>query len=193
MPPRLYAVVAALLVAVSGCSGSGTPTPSPTSGIAGVQVFPGLAHKHVAGPVTYPEHPPVGGPHWPAQAGGVLGWQKCGVYDEPVVDEFAVHSIEHGAVWISYRPGLPVSDVAQLATLAQIRPAYVLVAPYPGLTSPVVATTWGLQLRVDSASDPRLAEFTRTYAGGGQGEELGADCAHGSTIAQAKAALAAAG
>jgi hypothetical protein len=179
-----------LVVAVAGCSaGSSTPKPSAPS-IAGVQVFSDLSHKHVAGPVVYPQHPPVGGPHWPPTAGGVLGWQRCGIYTEPVVDEFAVHSLEHGAVWLTYRPGLPAAAVTSLASLAGIRPAYVLVSPYPGQPAPVMATAWGLQLSVDSVDDPRLAEFTRGYAGGAQGQEPGADCAHGSTVEQAKAALA---
>jgi len=58
------------------------------------------------------------------------------------------------------------------------------------LVSPVEVTAWGAQLAVTDPTDVRLAQFTRTYAGGGQGGELGADCAHGSTVAQAQAALA---
>jgi len=185
--------LSALLVAVvvAGCSGDDEPTPVPTPTITGVQVYPGLSHDHVDKAVTYPLHPPVGGPHWPAKARGVLGWMRCGSYSEPVVDEFAVHSLEHGAVWLTYRPGLAPAGVTALQTLASIRPAYALVSPYPGQAAPVVASAWGLQLAVDSADDPRLAEFMRSYAGGAQGGEPGADCANGSTLEQAKGALAA--
>lgn len=181
----------ALLIA--GCSssgGSGTATPTPTSGISGVVLTTGLAHDHVTHHVDYPVHPPVGGPHWPPSAFGAIGWMACGVYTEPVVDEFAVHSLEHGAVWVTYLPSLPAAAVAQLRQLAGIRPDYVLVSPYPGQTSPVEVTAWGAQLAVTDPADVRLAQFTRTYAGGGQGGELGADCAHGSDVAQAQAALA---
>ncbi|HUR15051.1 MAG TPA: DUF3105 domain-containing protein [Mycobacteriales bacterium] len=185
-----------LCVALAACSGGGsgsatpTPTPSATPDIPGVVLTQGLAHTHVAHRVDYPTHPPVGGPHWPPSAFGALGWQACAVYTVPVVDEFAVHSLEHGAVWITYLPTVPDSVVAQLRLLAGIRPAYVLVSPYPGQGSPVMVTAWGAQLGVTSATDDRLADFVRTYAGGGQGGELGGDCAHGSTVEQAEAALA---
>jgi hypothetical protein len=93
-------------------------------------------------------------------------------------------------VWVTYLPSLPAAGVAQLRLLAGIRPDYVLVSPYPGQSSPVEVTAWGAQLGVTDPTDPRLAQFTRAFAGGGQGGELGADCAHGSDLQQAQAALA---
>jgi hypothetical protein len=68
---------------------------------------------------------------------------------------------------------------------------YELVSPYPSEASPITATAWGLQLQVATATDPRLVEFIRNYAGGAQGGEPGADCAHGSTLDQATAAVGA--
>lgn len=195
---RVVGTIGAVLLGllVTGCSGGAAkpPVSEPdlTPSIAGVQTFTNLSHEHIAGPVRYPQHPPVGGPHWPPRTKDVLGWQACAAYDAPVVDEFAVHSLEHGAVWLSYRPDLPADQVATLRSLIGIRPEHVLVSPYPGQAAPVVATAWGLQLAVDSGSDPRLIEFTRSFAGGGQGGELGADCAHGATLTQARVARAAA-
>ena len=188
-------VVPAAVLALAGCSGGGgkatpTPTPAVSGEIAGVKAYPGQSHEHVTRKVDYPNHPPTGGPHWAPTGLGVYGWQACAVYGEPVVDEFAVHSLEHGAVWLTYLPSAPSTDVAQLKALDGIRPAYVIVSPYPAQASPVMATAWGLQLGVSSASDPRLAQFVRQYAGGGQGGEYGADCAHGSTLQQARDALA---
>lgn len=195
-----FVVPALLIAALAGCSGgkgtpAASPTPAPTlsTDIPGVVQYPDQVHTHVTHRVDYPHHPPTGGPHWAPIGLGVYGWQACAVYTEPVVDEFAVHSLEHGAVWLTYLPTVPAKDVAALAALDGIRPAYVLVSPYPGQPSPIMATAWGLQLGVTSATDPRLAEFVRQYAGGGQGGEYGADCAHGSTVAQAKGALARSG
>jgi len=192
---RLPLTILGLALVLAACSADdgASPSPSPTPTIAGVRTFPGLSHEHVDHAVTYPQHPPAGGQHWQPKSGDVLGWQRCAVYTEPVVDEFAVHSLEHGAVWLTYRPGLSAAGLTALATLASIRPAYVIVSPYPGQAAPVMATAWGLQLPVDTADDPRLAEFTRGYAGGSQGGEPGADCANGATLAQAKTTLAAAG
>jgi hypothetical protein len=126
----------------------------------------------------------------PAQVVFSVG-RRCAVYTEPVVNEFAVHSLEHGAVWLTYRPDAAAADIAKLRSLAMARSPYVLVSPYPGQVKPFVATAWGLQLATDAVDDVRLATFTRAYAGGGQGGEAGADCAHGSTLEQARGALGA--
>ena len=56
---------------------------------------------------------------------------------------------------------------------------HTLVSPYPDLDSAVVASAWGVQLRLDSAFDPRLTEFIDWYAHGPQTLEPGAPCTNG--------------
>ena len=104
-------------------------------------------------------------------------WQNCGYYPNPIQSELGVHSLEHGAVWITYRPGLPANEVDALRQLAKSR-AYVLVSPWANdaLPAPIVASAWGVQLRLTSTSDPALASFVATYAGGPQAPEPGARC-----------------
>jgi hypothetical protein len=184
LPPkvRVGAVCAALgtiLLMVPGCSmaqdaqptaGAGAdifdPTLPEATPIAGVETFEVQSATHTTDPVDYPQDPPVGGPHNPS-------WQRCMVYDAPVRNENAVHSLEHGAVWITYQPDLPESDRETLAKLAEGQTA-VLISPYPGLENPVVASAWGAQLRLDDVNDPRLKEFIDRYAG--NGPERGATC-----------------
>lgn len=125
--------------------------------------------EHVTEPITAAGLPPTGGEHNPA-------WQNCGVYTDPVPTETAVHSLEHGAVWISYQPDLPGEQVAALQALADRESGYVLVAPYADLAAPVVATAWGTQLQVEEASDERLARFVTRFANGPQTPEPGAPC-----------------
>ena len=62
--------------------------------------------SHVQTEVDYKDIPPVGGNHHPV-------WLSCNgdIYDEPVVDENAVHSLEHGAVWITYQPELAAEQI----------------------------------------------------------------------------------
>ena len=111
--------------------------------------------------------PPVGGVHHPT-------WLNCGIYREPVDLKHAIHSLEHGAVWLAYHPDLPADQVAELEDRAD---NYTLVAPYPDLESPIVATAWGAQLQLEDASDSNLDGFIRRYTG--QGPEAGASCSGG--------------
>ncbi|MCS6910365.1 MAG: DUF3105 domain-containing protein [Anaerolineales bacterium] len=141
-----------------------------TAPIEGVQQFPGQERGHVPEGVTitYDPLPPVGGRHYAT-------WQNCGIYTEPIRNEYAVHSLEHGAVWITYHPDLPADQVAVLQSKVRGR-EYALLSPFPGLTSPVVASAWGLQLQLDDANDPRLDRFLRRYLQGPQTPEPGAAC-----------------
>lgn len=113
--------------------------------------------------------PPVGGTHDPR-------WQNCGIYTEPVDTGPAVHSMEHGAIWIAYRPNLPAEDVAVLQNMVRGK-TYMLLSPYSELKSNVVVTAWGVQLEPDSISDERIDEFVDRYRGGGP--EPGAPCSGG--------------
>ncbi|MBC3761238.1 DUF3105 domain-containing protein [Quadrisphaera oryzae] len=146
--------------------------------IQGVQEFGGrygkdLGREHVTGAVSYPQTPPVGGNHDAV-------WQNCGVYADQsqVADRNAVHSLEHGAVWVTYDPSLPADQVATLREAVSASD-YTLLSPYAGVPSPVVASAWGEQLQLPSADDPRLATFLRKYVQGPQTPEPGAPCSGG--------------
>ncbi|WP_199421632.1 DUF3105 domain-containing protein [Actinotalea solisilvae] len=140
--------------------------------IDGVQTFSDLSASHVQQPVRYEQTPPVGGDH----AGA---WANCGTYSEPITNELGVHSLEHGAVWITYGSDLPEEQVRQLTELAAEN-AYVLLSPFDGLPDqPVVASAWGTQLALETADDPRLEQFVVKYQQGEQTPEPGAPCTGG--------------
>lgn len=149
---------------------------SGSSGIRGLKTFPETNHHHVVGNVAYDHNPPAGGAHSAV-------WQNCGVYDKPIANVYGVHSLEHGAVWITYRPGLSYGALDQLRLIAVTHyvgtQRYVLLTPFPGLPSPIVATAWGAQLRLQRVGDPRLEQFLNRYVGGGQGGEEGGACTGG--------------
>ncbi len=186
-----------------GVTGATTTQPAAltvpnTTGIAGVVAYDttgwpasshngpasqALGHAHVTGPVAYSVTPPVGGDH-------NATWMNCGVYDQPVPSERAVHNMEHGAIWITYSPTLPQSAVSQLRALFSrqtvLNPSgqggsrYLDLTPYPGLPSPIVVTSWGFQLRLTSPSDPRLPEFIDKFRVSSQyTPEYGAPCTGG--------------
>lgn len=136
--------------------------------IEGLEEYADLTALHTQEPVAYDPSPPVGGDHHPV-------WQNCGFYDDPVVPEHAVHSLEHGAVWITYDPGADDDELSALRRLADRHP-YLLVSPFDGLDAPLVASAWGVQLALDSTEDERLEVFLRAYLQGPQTPEPGAPC-----------------
>ncbi|EYB66312.1 MULTISPECIES: DUF3105 domain-containing protein [Deinococcus] len=136
--------------------------------IEGVKSFQNKGGAHQEGRVPYAQTPPAGGPHNPA-------WQNCGVYDRPLYDEYAVHSLEHGAVWLTYRPDLPAGQVEALKKLVEGRP-YTLLSPHETQTAPLVLSAWNKQLEVQDVSDPRIKPFLQKYEQGGEAPEIGASC-----------------
>lgn len=141
--------------------------------IDGLEYFGRPLPSHQETSVSYAQNPPVGGPHHPA-------WQQCGVYTEPITDEHGVHSLEHGAVWITYSPDLPGDQVQKLADITRSS-THRLLSPYPGIDSPIILSAWGYQLRVDNADDSRVLQFIQKYEQGPQTPELGAVCSGGIT------------
>ena len=164
----IVAIIAAFIVVValdfrSGAAGG------PPSGVQDIDV--GEAGQHTEGEVNYDQSPPAGGVHNPA-------WQNAGYYSEPIRNETAVHTMEHGGVWITYRPELPQGQVDELREIADSREC-VLVSPYPDLGPPVVASAWGKQIELEGADDPALNRFIGTYLRGEQTPEPGAACTGG--------------
>jgi hypothetical protein len=88
-----------------------------------------------------------------------------------------VHNLDHGAIWITYRPNMPASQVQQLVDFfnkqTMIPEAqdsgrsnrYMDLTPWAnnGLPSPIVISSWGYQLEVNSPTDPRLQQFVDTF------------------------------
>ncbi|MFD9941601.1 DUF3105 domain-containing protein [Nonomuraea sp. NPDC059023] len=129
------------------------------------------AGQHVWNAVTYKETPPVGGEH-------NNYWQQCDIYDKPIHPEHAVHSLEHGAIWITYRPDLPKAEIDALKKVASETGSleYMLVSPFPNLPAPIVASSWGHQLKLEKAADEKLPAFIKKYQNGKDTPEPGATC-----------------
>lgn len=168
-------LIVALAVAVIGYAlsqGKKSPTASnDPDKIAGIVHKPFTSGQHVAGVISYAESPPMGGPHAPV-------WADCTgtVYPAQIANENAVHDLEHGAIWITYRPGLPDAQLEVLNKLVSGQP-YMLLTPYAGLKTPISLQAWGYQLFVDSASDARIRQFiTDLRLSQTNTPELGASC-----------------
>jgi hypothetical protein len=102
-----------------------------------------------------PGEPPAGGPHFPQ-------WLNAGIYAEPVPDGLAVHSLEHGMVWITYSPDiLSGEQVERLERIARDFSADVLLSPRPENAMAVAAVSWGRILRLDEVAEDELRDFIR--------------------------------
>ncbi len=136
-----------------------TPTteqPDPSTRIPGIVLGDVSRNDHVAAPdaIVYPDRPPSSGQHSDAFAGcsGIA-------YPDPVKDVDAVHSLAHGAVWITYDPARAPARTVQALTDRIAGSSSMLLSPYPGLASPFSLQAWGHRLPLDTPEDPRFEQF----------------------------------
>ena len=180
-------VGAAVLLGCSGGDDADDPTegaesttlrecPAPDAGaeqaggaIQGVEVERVGDYVHALGDLDYPVCAPSGGDHAPPPY-----WLTCAVYEGVVPDELAVHSLEHGAVWIALGPDSTDADRAAATALADGRK--VFVSDVADLPDPVELVAWGFRLRLDTASDPRAEQFIQAFVDAATAPEPGASC-----------------
>ncbi|MFJ6082191.1 DUF3105 domain-containing protein [Streptomyces sp. NPDC092369] len=144
------------------------------TGKDGVKTWKGtLGRTHVAKTVKYPTEPPVGGNHNQV-------WMNCNgdVYTKALNNMNAVHSLEHGAVWVTYTSKASKADVDALAAKVKKTP-YTLMSPDDKQPDPIMLTAWGKQRTVTSATDPNVDKFFAEFVQGKQTPEPGAACTNG--------------
>lgn len=184
-PIALFIAVGVLAVGIVGYGGwaayrGSQPWEERAAGIDGIVNFrtsdPEMVKQgnHQPGSITYTVQPPVAGPHNDL-------WQNCNgdVYDAPIANEHAVHSMEHGAVWVTYRSDLPRDQVEVLAEKVRGND-YLLMSPVENLDAAVSLQAWGYQLKVNDVNDGRIDDFIKTLRVSG-GVEPGATCGGGIT------------
>ncbi|AXK34399.1 DUF3105 domain-containing protein [Streptomyces armeniacus] len=146
-----------------------------TAPMEGEKTWDKLGRDHVEKDVDYPMTPAVGGEHSPV-------WANCDseVYTKELKEENAVHSLEHGAVWISYNDKASRNDVKALTERVE-KTSYTFISPNARQSSPITLSAWGHQLTVKKASDPRVGKFVEKYVQGEQTPEPGAACTGGTS------------
>lgn len=163
-----------LFVAFGGCGSDGGAAPesaatSDAVSLDAVQIERVGAYVHPLGDLDYPRPAPSGGDHPPGPY-----WLTCGSYDGEVPDELAVHSLEHGAVWIALGPDSTPADRAAAEELASGRK--VIVSDVEDLESPVELVAWEHRLPLDSMEDPRAEAFVEEFVDGSGAPEAGSSC-----------------
>lgn len=167
------AALAVVAIIVTVVITSSTPRRDPSEiDIAGIQTWSDIDYNHVETPVDYEEqygmNPPAGGSH-------SQYWLNCGIYEEEQPAENAVHSLEHGAVWVTYNPAMVGEDGVQ-ALRDALPSSYIILSPSEDLDASVVASAWGAQVKLDGVDDERLGDFVEKYWQSGDVPEPGARC-----------------
>jgi hypothetical protein len=105
----------------------------------------------------YNSNPPTSGPHYPQPA-------NTGFYSAELPDERVVHNLEHGHVWIAYRPNLPEEVIGVLRKFAG---GMVIVAPRAANDKDIALAAWGRLDKFDFDGGPadkqRIRDFILRY------------------------------
>jgi hypothetical protein len=147
------------------------PLASAPDGPDGVVAYDITDNTHLEGAVEYGVDPPVAGPHDPV-------WANCGFHEGEIPNENAVHSLEHGAVWITFTADADDTTLDAIRGIVETS-GHLLASEYPDQDSAIVLTAWNRQLGVESIDDPRVSTFVETYLSTGTAPEAGASCSGG--------------
>ena len=121
---------------------------------------PDKGRKHVAdGTVPYGEgEPPTSGDH-----SQHLPWQA---YDQEIPDMNVIHNLEHGGIYIAYRPDLPADQVAKIKSLftkpfsdPKFTPTKAIIAPRAASNSPIILSSWNRNMKLEFFDEAKMKEY----------------------------------
>lgn len=128
------------------------------------RAIPLMEASHIAVGSQLPEYtsnPPTSGPHYGQTA-------RSGFRDEVIADQYIIHNLEHGDVWIAYHPR--VSDEIK-QELKQLAAAKVIITPREANDSDIALAAWGRFDTFDVQNDivpiERITDFIERYSNKG--------------------------
>ena len=106
---------------------------------------------------AYNSNPPSSGWHYATPV-------NPGFYDKAIADEYIVHNLEHGDVWIAYRSDIGNDVVEKLRVFADAR---TVIVPREANVTDIALVAWG---RVDAFNiengqldETRIRDFIARY------------------------------
>ncbi|MBI4033432.1 DUF3105 domain-containing protein [Candidatus Saccharibacteria bacterium] len=126
-----------------------------------------LGRDHVADGtrVNYNSNPPTSGSHYASPI-------SAGFYEDEVPDGNLVHNLEHGYVWVSYRPDLPADQIQKLKGLlsspfsnAEFTPTKAVVTKREANSSPISLASWRYTLDLSSYDEAKIIDFYKQHIG----------------------------
>lgn len=117
--------------------------------------------KHIAVGVDHPPYnsnPPTSGWHYDKPA-------EWGIYREEIPDETIVHNLEHGGIWISYKPGVSEKVIAKLESFYKKYGRKIIVTPRSANDTDIALAAWNHldKFNVDEFSEERIDKFIKAF------------------------------
>jgi hypothetical protein len=123
--------------------------------------LPDLGNLHIQSVsephAPYNSDPPTSGPHLPY----VAPW---GVHTRPIPPQLQVHNLEDGGVLVQYNCTCP-ELVDKLRAVVGRYDRFVILAPYPTMTSRIALTAWTRLDRFEEFDEKRVVRFIEAYRG----------------------------
>ena len=124
------------------------------------QTFENQGQEHIAEGSTehppYNSNPPTSGWHWPVSA----AW---GVYPGGQPDERLIHNLEHGGIWISYKPGMVDQDVINLLNDFANRYSKIIVEPREKNDAAISLAAWNHLQNLDQFDETAILRFIDAF------------------------------
>lgn len=121
---------------------------------------PILGREHIperSAHYPYNSNPPTSGPHYSQPA-------NTGFYAQELPDETVVHNLEHGHIWISFRPALSADFVNELKNFAD---GSVIVTPRSKNDADIALAAWGrldtFNIENGALDTQRIQDFILRY------------------------------
>ena len=119
-------------------------------------------HLPVGQTIAYPAYPPTSGQH----SASASTW---GLHTEPVLDELAVHNLEHGGVVVSHN-NITADDLAKIRALLTSYPkdqygeVKLLIRPYDRIApGTIVLTAWNWIDELTAYDEARVKAFMNAH------------------------------
>ena len=121
--------------------------------VLNIQKFKDQGAEHISefGNFEYNSNPPTSGPHY-AQA------PSWGFYSEAIDDESALHAVEHGGIWISYRD-LSEPEIELLKDFAETNNQSVIITPRALNDAAISVVSWTKLVNFESVDVDALQKF----------------------------------
>ena len=122
--------------------------------------YEGANHIQESENARHQSNPPTSGQHWPFPL-------RSKIYDTEKPDEAVIHSMEHGRVWVSYKPSIPEDTKKALEAFIKTQ-GQIVLTPRSANDTDIALAAWNrldtFDLNPDGTFDEnRIRSFIQRY------------------------------